>query len=236
MGRIEASLQTELFKWLVRSESLWRQKSRELWLKAGDKNSSFFHLSTIIQRRHNNIDAIKADDGTWINGSKNIKQFFLDKFRELFSEEEVDFLDQLEGLIHPSISKEDNERLCAIPTPKDIRATLFMMQDLKAPSPDGFPMAFYKTYWPIVGENLTQAVISFFICGSMPKEINNFLIVLIPKVTAPLTFNNYHLISLCNVVYKVISKILVSRIRPLLPKLISPSQSVFILNRWIIEN
>ena len=111
-----------------------------------------------------------------------------------------------------------------------------MMQDLKAPSPDGFPMAFYKTYWPIVGENLTQAVISFFICGSMPKEINNFLIVLIPKVTAPLTFNNYHLISLCNVVYKVISKILVSRIRPLLPKLISPSQSVFILNRWIIEN
>ena len=73
MGRIEASLQTELFEWLVRSESLWRQKSRELWLKAGDKNSSFFHLSTIIQRRHNNIDAIKADDGTWINGSKNIK-------------------------------------------------------------------------------------------------------------------------------------------------------------------
>ena len=64
MGRIEASLQTELFKWLVRSESLWRQKSRELWLKARDKNSSFFHLSTIIQRRHNNIDAIKADDGT----------------------------------------------------------------------------------------------------------------------------------------------------------------------------
>ena len=148
----------------------------------------------------------------------------------------MDFLDQIEGLIHPSISKEDNERLCAIPTPKDIRATLFMMQGLKAPSPDDFPMAFYKTYWPIVGENLTQAVISFFICGSMPKEINNFLIVLIPKVTAPLTFNNYHLISLCNVVYKVISKILVSRIRPLLPKLISPSQSVFILNRWIIEN
>ena len=91
MGRIEANLQTELSEWPVRSESLWRQKSRELWLKAGDKNSSFFHLSTIIRRRHNNIDAIKADNGTWINGSRNIKHFFFDKFKELFSEEEVDF-------------------------------------------------------------------------------------------------------------------------------------------------
>lgn len=74
----------------------------------------------------------------------------------------MEFPDQLEGLIQPSISEEDNERLCAIPTPEDIKATLFMMQDLKAPGLDGFPVAFYKTYWPIVGENLTQAVISFF--------------------------------------------------------------------------
>ena len=148
----------------------------------------------------------------------------------------MDFPYHLEGLIHPSLSEEDNERLCAIPTPEDIKAILFMMQDLKAHGPDGFPVAFYKTYWPIVGVNLTQAVISFFRCGSMPKDINSSLIVLIPKVIAPLTFNNYRPISLCNVVYKVISKILVSRIKPFLPKLISPTQFVFIPDRWIIEN
>lgn len=72
---------------------------RELWPKEGDKNSSFFHLSIIIRRRQNNIDAIKADDGTWINDLRNIRQFFLDKFKELFLEEEVEFPDQLEGLI-----------------------------------------------------------------------------------------------------------------------------------------
>lgn len=60
-GKIEEALQLELSKWLMRSEILWKQKSRELWLKEGDKNTKFFHLSTIIRRRHNSIDAIKSE-------------------------------------------------------------------------------------------------------------------------------------------------------------------------------
>ena len=48
-GKIEASLQAELREWLMRSEVLWRQKSRELWLNDGDKSTKFFHFSTIIR-------------------------------------------------------------------------------------------------------------------------------------------------------------------------------------------
>lgn len=60
----EQALQIELSEWLLRCEVHWRQKSKELWLKLGNKNSKFFHLSTIIRRGSNNIDAIKQDDGT----------------------------------------------------------------------------------------------------------------------------------------------------------------------------
>lgn len=59
MDKLDSSLQSELSKWLLRSEVLWRQKSRELWLKLGDKNTKFFHISTIIRRKRNSIDAIK---------------------------------------------------------------------------------------------------------------------------------------------------------------------------------
>ncbi|XP_075659200.1 uncharacterized protein LOC142629097 [Castanea sativa] len=65
-GRIEEALQLELSEWLMRSEILWKQKSRELWLKEGDKNTKFFHLSTIIRRRRNSIDAIKSEEGQWV--------------------------------------------------------------------------------------------------------------------------------------------------------------------------
>lgn len=56
---VEDALQMEFSEWLLRSKVIWRQKSRELWLKLVDKNSKFFYLSTIIRRRNNNINAIK---------------------------------------------------------------------------------------------------------------------------------------------------------------------------------
>ena len=63
-GALEDALQSKLSKWLLRSETLWSQKSRELWLKLGDRNTKFFHLSTIIRRKRNNIDAIKDEQGS----------------------------------------------------------------------------------------------------------------------------------------------------------------------------
>lgn len=110
------------------------------------------------------------------------------------------------------------------------------MQDLKSPGLDGFPVLFYKKLWPTIGNDVIKAVTSFFLKGSMPKEVNNSLIVLISKITNPTSVNHFRPISLCNVVYKIISKILVSKLRPLLDKLISPTQSAFIPNRWIAEN
>ena len=67
-GRIENELQVEFSEWLARTELArtevqWKQKSQELWLKKGDRNTKFFHLSTIIRRRLNHIKAIKSEDG-----------------------------------------------------------------------------------------------------------------------------------------------------------------------------
>nr|POF27247.1 transposon tx1 uncharacterized 149 kda protein [Quercus suber] len=235
-GPMEEALQSELSEWLLRSESLWCQKSRELWVKLGDRNTKFFHLSTIIKRKQNNIDAIQDDNGTWLTDTNSIRSLFLDSYKNLFSQGDDSFPPHLEHLVFPCITEDDNTELSRIPTPEEIKSTLFSIHDLKAPGPDGYPVIFYKQFWSTIGIDVIKAITSFFQFGSMPKEVNNSLIVFIPKVSNPSTVNHFRPISLCNVVYKIISKLLVMKLRPHLDKIISLAQSAFIPNRWIAEN
>ena len=84
--------------------------------------------------------------------------------------------------------------------------------------------------------NVINAVQNFCVERTMFKELNSKLIVLIPKIQNPTSVNHYRPISLCNVVYKAITKILVNKLRPILDSFISPCQSAFVLGRWIREN
>ena len=70
----------------------------------------------------------------------------------------------------------------------------------------------------------------------MPDGVNNTSIVLIPKVNNPEKLTEFRPISLCNVIYMVVVKCLVNRLRPLLDDIISPAQSAFVSVRMIIDN
>lgn len=110
------------------------------------------------------------------------------------------------------------------------------MNSLKAPGPDGLLGLFYKHYWDTVGEQVILAMQSFFRNGWMLKEFNQTFIVLIPKVKGAHNFNKFQPISLCNVYYKIISKILVKRLRPLLSRMRDESQVACMPNRSITQN
>ena len=87
-----------------------------------------------------------------------------------------------------------------------------------------------------MGESISKEVIQVFNSGKMPSYLNKTLIVLIPKCLGPETLNHFRPISLCNTVYKIVIKIIVSRIRPLLSNLISPYQTVFVPGRRGVDN
>lgn len=103
-AKAEANIQHELDEWILREEMLWKQRSRELKLKEGDRNSRFFHVSTLVRRRRNHIEAIKSDQGDWLREWSEISQDFNTNFQDLYSEESATFPEDLDGLVQNCIT------------------------------------------------------------------------------------------------------------------------------------
>ena len=227
---LEASLSLELDEWLAREDLKWKQKSREIWIREGNRNTRFFHLSTLIRRMRNYIQEIKLEDDSWINDREDIQKYFIENFKALYQTGSPNISKNLENLIEPCISNIENEELCRVPTRDEIRKIIFKMKSLKALRLDGFPALFYKHYWEIVGDQIVTATQSFFRDGRLLNEFNQTFISLIPKKKGACNFNQFWPISLCNVCYKVISKIIVNRLRPVLSKMVDPAQVAFVPN------
>ncbi|PKI59541.1 hypothetical protein CRG98_020069 [Punica granatum] len=107
----EEKLIAELEENLTKKDLIWRQKSRELWLKEGDRNSKFFHLSIVIRRRSNHIAAIKDNDREWIQDHEGIGNYFLRNFQELFNTSNPTIPKDMEDLINHTITEPENECL-----------------------------------------------------------------------------------------------------------------------------
>jgi hypothetical protein len=110
------------------------------------------------------------------------------------------------------------------------------MGDLKSPGADGMPAIFYKKFWGTVGETVVNEVLQVLQGGSIPEGWNETIVVLIPKVQNPDRLKDLRPISLCNVVYKLISKVIANRLKVILGELISPTQSAFVPGRLISDN
>lgn len=233
---MENLLSNEYQEYLKREEILWHQKSQIQWLITPDLNTRFFHLSTIIRRCSNLIDFLKTNQGTWISDRTEIGSNFQSFFIELFSLTSPSFPHELQQLIPTSITEEDNILLCIIPTDDEIKQTVFSMGSNKSPSPNGMSILFYKTYWYIIKKEVIESIKIFFESGKLLQELNTTFISLIPKSESPTSVSHYRPISLCNVSYKIISKIMASHLKQVLPKLISPWQSSFVPVRLIQDN
>ena len=106
---------------------------------------------------------------------------------------------------------------------EEIRQGLWALKPFKALGVDGLHAGFFQYFWEDVKHSVCNEVISIFDTRRVPEYLNETLITLIPKCLNPESFSNYRPISLCNTIYKVVTKIIVGHIRPFLDKLVSPN-------------
>lgn len=112
-------------------------------------------------------------------------------------------------------------------TRDEVEMALNQMALLKAPGLDGTPPIFYQRYWQGIGGDVTEAVLACSNSIMIPSGLNHTYLTLIPKVKCPVKVLDFRPIALCNILYKIISKVLANKLKKLLPKIISEFQSAF---------
>ena len=221
---------------LYREEMLWLQRSRVNWLKEGDRNTRFFHSRAVWRAKKNKITKLRDAEGTVQKSTTVLEDMATEYFEKVYTADPNLDPECVTRLIQEKVTEEMNAKLCADFNDEEIAQALFQIGPLKSPDPDGFPARFYQRNWGTLKADIVGAVRDFFQTGLMPEGVNNTAIVLIPKIEQPLELKDYRPISLCNVVYKVVSKCLVNRLRPVLDEVVSEEQSAFIQGRMITDN
>lgn len=235
LPRIEAVTKT-LNDAYREEEAFWRQRSRIQWLKNGDRNTGFFHAATRQRRMQNSFSVLEDENGVAVFEEKQIATVIADFYKGLFTSNGNQIFSTVEQVIERKITPEMNSFLTTIPSPAEIREAAFSINGGKAPGPDGFSAKFYQAYWHIIGEDVSRDIRLFFETSTLNPVQNQTHIRMIPKITGPRKVADYRPIALCNSHYKIIAKILTRRLKPLLPHLISGTQSAFVQGRAITDN
>jgi hypothetical protein len=161
---------------------------------------------------------------------------FVSHFSNLFSSTAPPIEEDMLNLFALVISAKDNTFLCAVPTDDEVVQALSSLGSSKASGLDGFISLFHKKYWSVVKVEVLDYIRNFFLNHILLQEQNHTHIALILKQSGSHIVHHFTPISLCNIVYKIITKILANRLKVMLPKFISPLQSDFVPSRNIQDN
>ena len=166
-------------KWVLMEETHWRQLSRELWLREGDKNTGFFHRMANTHHRNNSLDRIKINGG-WLSKEQEMREGVVNAYQQMLSEDSGWKAD-IGRLQLEQISQQEAKNLEIPFSETEVHSALLEMNGDKAPRPDGFTMAFWQSCWDFVKEEILEMCKEFHEQSSFLKSLNNTFLILIPK-------------------------------------------------------
>lgn len=190
----------------------------------------------MIRRKRNRVHGLHLPNGEWCSDDLILQEEAQKFFKQFFCANSNANLVSFVVQQVPQLSEEMARTLAQPVTMEEVEDALRSMHPNKSPGPDDFQGVFFKFYWHILRDDIFSLIAQAFSTGSFDPIIAETLIALIPKVDNPSNFKEFRPIGLCNTIYKLITKVLVNRLRPMLDSIISPLQSSFIPGRGTSDN
>ena len=198
-----------------------------MWAKFGDRNSKLFHSQASQRKRKNLIRKLKDPNGRVVEDNEGITKCVVQYYQNLLSSANQQFCDSVTDSIQTMITEEMNSKLSSEFTHLEVKQAINQMAPLKAPRPDGMPPLFYQHYWNLIGDDISNTVLHYLNSATFPEHLDHTFITLIPKKKNPEFASEFRPISLCNVLYKIFSKVLANRLKKIFPNIITENQSAF---------
>jgi hypothetical protein len=208
----------------------WRKRYTVRWTKFGDENTTFFHAAATERYMFNTITTLDTQDGRTISTHSEKAAPIWEEYRNRLG---CSTQPQMHFSLQQLVQEHDLQSIAKPFTKEDIDMIVKTMPGDKAPDPDGFNGLFIKKCWYIIKDDIYDVCMDFFNGKVDLQAINNSFITLVPKVTSPMTQNDFRPISLINCIMKIITKLLGDRLQSVIIPLVHQNQYGFIKSRTI---
>ncbi|XP_074323202.1 uncharacterized protein LOC141660140 [Apium graveolens] len=204
-------------------------REKSFWLCEGDHNTIFFHKHASMRKRMNEIQCIKDHNGEWKDTDKEIQVVLEKYFGELFETSSLDGkLTDREWV--NQVSDAENMELISEVIINEVKEVVFSIHtDKSLPT-------FFQSFWSVDGQDVTEFCRDYMATSLLPGEVNRKLVCLIPKVKMPETMAELRPISLCNMLVRIMSKVMSNRLKLVLNSIVSNKLSDFIVGRLLTDN
>ena len=234
-----AALESQLQSLIVGGLEGAKTRSRVQWLEEGERPTRYFFNLEHERVDRNGVSSILNDQGTEVFTSVEIEQVHRSFYSKLFSEEPIDpdYTASCLRSVTTSLSPLQCNSCEGLLTLDELSAAVRSLSVGKSPGSDGLTVEFYLAFWDILGPLLLRVANECFRDGELAASMKNSVTRLIFKKRGDRKdLKNWRPISLLNVDYKIISKVITTRLSHVLEDIVHPDQTCSVPGRSSFAN
>ncbi|KAI0505090.1 hypothetical protein KFK09_016047 [Dendrobium nobile] len=211
------------------------QRAKVNWLRHGEDDLKFLYakIRTRMGSKKSVLNLLACNSQS---SREDVISTIINYFQELYNPTPPSNMALDSFPIGNVLNDDFASSIISVVTDEEIKTAVFTGSSTSAPGPDGFNFHFFKTAWHILGPTVCRAIKSFFSKGFLPKGVKSTSLAIIPKHNNAASISEYRPIALCNVMYKIISKVMAARLKPFMSWIVKDTQDGFVKSRVSTDN